>query len=115
MSSIHRNRYIPWFIPPQERDFLNYLDQLKYEETLRDLHNYFRKVKVINVDIINHRSRGDPLEKSHDEHFLVKNKDFTTYDEKDKKKVTSGLFWNQNKTKQTLHLEKKVVLNHFKS
>ena len=114
MSSINRNTYILKFIPPQERDFLNYLDQLKYEETLRDPDNYFQPVKVINFDIIHHVSRGDPLEKSYDEHFSVKNKNFNTYDEKDKKTVTNSLFRNQKKTKQPLHADKKLVMDHFK-
>ena len=82
---------------------------------LRDPDNYFQKVKVINFDIIHHVSRGYPLEKSYDEHFLVKNKDFNTYDEKDKKTVTNSLFRSQNKTKQPLHADKKLVKYHFKN
>ena len=58
MSSINRNTYILKFIPPQERDFLNYLDQLKYEETLRDPDNYFQQVKVINFDITHMSAEG---------------------------------------------------------
>ena len=74
--SINRNGYIPKFIPPEERDFLNYFDQLKYKESVRDPDKYFQNVKIINFDIINHVSRGDPLEKSYEEHFAVKGGDF---------------------------------------
>ena len=74
MSSIHRNSYISQLVPPQERDFLNYLDQLKYEETLIDPDAFFQNVKVINFDIIHHLRRFDPLEKSYNEHFVVRKK-----------------------------------------
>ena len=114
MSSIHRNSYIPQPVPPQERDFLNYLDQLKYEKTLRYPDAYFQNVKIINFDMIHHLSRGEPLEKSYNEHFLVRKKDFVKYEEKDKKQVVSGLFRNQEKTKQPLYIGEKVVLDHFK-
>ena len=39
--SINGNGYIPKFIPPEEQDFVNYFDQLKYEESLRDPDKYF--------------------------------------------------------------------------
>ena len=39
--SIKRNGDIPKFIPPEERNFLNYFDQLKYEETVKDPDKYF--------------------------------------------------------------------------
>ena len=114
MSSVHRNSYILQPVPSQERDFLNYLDQLKYKETLRDPDDYFQNVKLINFDIIHHLSRGDPLEKLYNEHFLLRKKDFVKYEEKDKKQVASELFRNQEKTKQHLYVEKKAVLDHFK-
>ena len=39
--SIKRNGDIPKFIPPEEQNFLNYFDQLKYEETVKDPDKYF--------------------------------------------------------------------------
>ena len=113
--SINRNGYISKFIPPEERDFLNYSDQLKYEETVRDPDKYFQNVKILNFDIINHVSRGDPLEKSYEEHFAVKGGDFVKYPGADKKKVASGALRNQDQTKQPIFVEKKVVLDHFKN
>ena len=72
---MYRSQYMPRYVPPEERDFCSYFDQLKYEETLKNPDNYFRNVKVINFDIINHECRGNPLEKDLKEHFAIQNKD----------------------------------------
>ena len=113
--SINRNGYIPRFIPPKERDFLNYLDQLKFEVTLRDPDNYFENVRIINFDIIHHLSRADALEKQYSEHFSVKNKDFTNYSKTEKKKVTGGLLRKQKETKQHVFIDRKVRSERFKN
>ena len=113
--SVNRNGYIPRFSPPEERDFLNYLDQLKYEETLRDPDNYFKNVRIISFDIIHHLSRGDPLEKQYSEYFSVKNKDFTNYPKTEKKKVTGGLLRRQKETKQPVFIERKAISENFKN
>ena len=36
MMSIHRSKHVPKYTPPKERDFFLYLDDLKFEETMRD-------------------------------------------------------------------------------
>ena len=54
-------------------------------------------MKVINFDIIHHLSRGDPLEKSYNEHFAVKSKDFTKSPGQDKKKCD---WWGAEKSEQ---------------
>ena len=64
---------------------------------MRDPDNYFQQVKVINFDIIHHVSRGDPSEKSYNEYFTAKNKDFNTYDEKDKKQLLPYYFETRTK------------------
>ena len=53
---------MPVYTPPEERDFLSYLDDLKYEETVKNADKYFQDVTVINFDMIHHMCRGDPLE-----------------------------------------------------
>ena len=58
--STFRNQYIPKFATPEERNFFTYLNELKYEETVKNLDKYFSNVKVIDFDM----SRGDPLEKT---------------------------------------------------
>ena len=108
-----RNPYVPRYVPPKERDFCNYFDQLKYEEILKNPNHYFRNVKVINFDIINHDCRDDPLEKNLKEHFAVKNKDFAKYLKADKKEVTGSALRNQNSVKQPIFIQKEVVRNHF--
>ena len=49
------------YTPPEERDFLSYLDDLKYEETMKDPDVYFKSVQIINFDMIHHQCREDPL------------------------------------------------------
>lgn len=84
--SIYRNKYVPGYVPPKERDFFSYLDQLKYEETLKNTDSYFQNVKVVNFELIHHKCRGDPLKKDTKEHFSIENKDFAEYPKNDKKK-----------------------------
>ena len=48
------NKYVPVYTLPEERDFLSYLDDLTYEETVKNTDKYFQDVKVINSDIIHH-------------------------------------------------------------
>ena len=50
--SINEYNYLPKYIPPEEVDFLSYLDNLKYEKYMEDSDTYFKNVKVINFDII---------------------------------------------------------------
>ena len=80
-----------------------------------DPDKYFQNVKIINFDIINHVSRGDPSEKSYEKHFAVKAGDFVKYSGADKKKAIGGALRNQDQTKQPIFVEKKVVLDHFKN
>ena len=72
-------------------------------------------MEIINFDIINHVSRGDPFEKSHNKHFAVKADDSKKYLGPDKTNVTGGAIRNQNKSKQPILVEKKVVLDHFQN
>ena len=49
-----RIKYVPVYTPPKGRDFFSYLDELKYEETIKNTDNYFQNVKVVNFDLIHH-------------------------------------------------------------
>ena len=61
--SINENNYVPKYIPPEERDFLSYLDDLKYEKYMEDPDTYFKNVKIINFDIIRNHILGEPMRK----------------------------------------------------
>ena len=106
------NKYAPIYTPPEERDFLLYLDDLKYEETVKNTDKYFQDVKVINFDMICHMCSGDPLERSVHEHLTIQNSNFKKYLKNDKKKVVGGALQIQDKTKQQIFI-KKTVLEHF--
>ena len=111
--AIYGSQCVPSYVLPEERDFCSYFDQLKYEETLKNPDNYFRIVKVMNFDILNHECRGDPLEKDLKEHFAIQNKYFVKYPKTNKKAVTRGALKNQNNVKQPLFIQKEFALNHF--
>ena len=53
-----------FYIPPEEMDFCNYFEGLKYKETMNNVDGYFQQVKIVNFDIIDHQCKNDPLEKS---------------------------------------------------
>ena len=56
------NNYIPIYTASEERDFLMYLDDLKYEKFMEDPDQSFKKTKIVNFDIIHHQCRGDKME-----------------------------------------------------
>ena len=72
--SICRNNYIPKNTPPKERDFLSYLDDLKYEQTVENPDKYFQNVKIINFNIIHHECRSDLLQNSFDYYYTISKK-----------------------------------------
>ena len=59
----YSNSYIPKCTPPEERSFLNYLDDVKYEQFMENPDKSFKKTKIVNFDIIHHECRGDALDK----------------------------------------------------
>ena len=98
---------------PRRGIFFIYLDDWKFEETMRDSDNYFKNVKVINFDIITYECRGEPLEKDTREHFGIQNNDFVFYKKTDKKQVIGTALRNQNQTKQLIFVKKETVMNYF--
>ena len=60
--------YVPKYTPPEERDFLTYLDDLKYQKFEENLDKYMKNVKIINFDLIHHHCRSDRLQHS-EEHY----------------------------------------------
>ena len=55
--------YLPKYTPPEERSFLTYLDDKKYQRFMENPDKFLKNTKIINFDIIHHKSRGDVLEK----------------------------------------------------
>ena len=82
---------MPVYTPPEERDFLSYLDYLIYEETLKDPNKYFKSVKIVNFDLIHHECRGDPSEKDIQKHFAIQNQNIKKYPKNEKKR---GGWWH---------------------
>ena len=74
-----------------QRDFIRYIDHLKYKRMLEDPASYFYRKKVVNFDMINHKCRGEPLEGFYKDYKTVKNSDFENFPKNEKKK---GAVWN---------------------
>ena len=64
---------LPWY----ERDFIRHIHHLKYQRMLEDPTSYFYRKKVVNLDMINHECRGEPLEGSYKDRKTVKNRKFS--------------------------------------
>ena len=103
MSLKTSNGYIPKYTPPQDRDFLSYLDDLKFENFMENPDQSFRNTKIVNFDIIHHECRGDKLEKSCAHYQTVFKDDFLRITLKEiKKTVLSSALRNQLKLQQSI-------------
>ena len=110
----HSNSYVPIYTKPEDKDFLSYYDDLKYDAALKNPDTYIKNV-VKNFDIIHHECRGDKLEKSCDYYQTVKDKELKDHEATSKKKRLDSSFRNQKKTKQNIFFEKDFINYHFSS
>ena len=60
------NSYIPahapWNLKWYERDgLLTYIDQLKYNEFIKNPDNHFQRARINNFDLIHKEYRGEPI------------------------------------------------------
>ena len=62
---------MPKYTPPKDRDFLTYLDDLKFEHFMENPDQSIRNTKTVNFDIIHQECRGDKLEKSYEYYQTV--------------------------------------------
>ena len=113
MSLNASNGYVPEYTPPKDRDFLTYLDDLKFERFMEDPDQAILNTKI-NFDIINHECHGDKLEKLYGYYQTIFQDNFKNYVSKDKNTVMSSALRNQKKLKQSIYFEKELVLKHFK-
>ena len=104
--SINENNYVPKYIPPEERDFLSYLDDLKYEKYMEDPDTYFKNIKIINFDIIRNQILGEPMRKPIETYQTVHDADLVKYTPKAKEKFVSSAMRNQDHTRQLIYFEK---------
>ena len=112
--SINENNYVPKYTPPEERDFLSYLDGLKYKRYIMDPDTYFKNVKVINFDIICNQILSEPMHKLIETYQTVHEAHLTKYILDAKEKFVSCAMRNQDDTMQPIYFEKSTVRNHFR-
>ena len=83
-----RASYVPVSTKPEDRDFLSYLNDLKYDAAMKNLHNYIKDLVIKNFHIIHHECRGDKLEKSYEYYHTIKDNELKNYEGTDKKKAS---------------------------
>ena len=94
MSKIVANKYVPTYqedyynLPWYERDMMSYIDYLKCKDMHDDPDSYFKNVRVVNFDIINHECHGDKLAVTYKDYKTIKNEHLT-------KRVLSAVFCNK--------------------
>ena len=111
--SINENNYVPKYTPPEERDFLSYLDDLKYKRYIMDPDTYLKNVKIINFDIIRNQILTEPMHKPIETYHPVHEVDLTKYTPNAKEKFVSSGMRNQDDTMQPIYFEKSTVRNQF--
>ena len=104
--SINENNYVSKYIPPEERDFLSYLDDLKYEKYMEDTDTYFKNIKIINFDIIRNQILGEPMRKPIETYQTVHDADLVKCTPKAKEKFVSSAMRNQDHRRQLIYFEK---------
>ena len=112
--SINKNNYVPKYTPLEERDFLSYLDDLKYERYVMDPDAYFKNVKIINFNIIWNQLLGEPMHKPIETYQTAHEADLTKYTPNVKEEFVSSAMRKQDDTMQPIYFEKSTVRNHFR-
>ena len=109
-ENIFVNNYIPHY-PEHEEDLHEILLRHEYERINKNKKEYFRKAKIINFDIINHKCRGDPLKNSIQYYETIHEHDLKLAKEEDKDDFISESIRSQRKD---LYIQKDILNKHFK-
>ena len=112
--SINENNYVPKYTPPEERGFLSYLDNVKYERYMMDPDTYFKNVEIIIFDIIRNQILGERMHEPIETYQMGHEPGLTKYTPNAKKKFVSSVMRNQDDTMQPIYFEKSTVRNHFR-
>ena len=104
------NNYIPCY-PKYEDDLHEILLRHEYERINKNKKNYFRKVKIINFDIINHQCRGDALKNSVKYYETIHRHDLQLAKEEDREEFISESIKSERKD---IYIEKDIINEHFK-
>ena len=116
MSKVLSNKYFPTYqedyskLPWNERDMMTYIGHIKYR-SMRDNHDsYFKNVKIVNFDIINHECHGDKLIGTYKDYKTIKSEHLTYYPKKEAEVVLSAAFRNK---RDDLGIERDLMIKHF--
>ena len=111
--STNNNTYVAHYTPRytllEERDFLSYLDNLKYEGVMRNPDRFMKNVKIFNFDIIHCECCGTSLKNSYEYYQIVQENKFQKYTPEAKETTAGAGLRNQNKTQQPVYFEKRSL------
>ena len=112
-----KNSFIPPYIKPNLKWFkrdglMTYIDRLAYERFEEDRDKYLANVNVVNFDIINHKLKGTPLEKSITSYETIYKKDLKQVPANDKDAALAACFRSHRKD---LNVDKELRDEHFKT
>ena len=100
---------LPWF---ERNGLMTYIDKLKYDNFVKDLDSHFRKMQIINFDIIHKQARG--IEISDNElrkYKTIDNSRLGNYPSRKKSQILSLAFRCPRKD---IYLAKCLSVEHFK-
>ena len=103
------NSYIPYY--PEEKNCLH--DTLligKYERIKQDLRCYFINVKILNFDIIHHKSRGDVLTNDIKYYQQIKQENFENIPRNNEYNFISQAIKSE---RDDIYIKKDVMKKHF--
>lgn len=75
---------------------MSFIDHIKYGNMRDNPDSYFKNVKVVNFDIINHECRGDKLIGPYKGYKTIKSEHLTNYPKNDAEVVLSAAFQNRD-------------------
>ena len=116
MSKIVANKYVPTYqedyykLPWYERDMMSYIDYLKYKDMHDDPDSYFKNVRMVNFDIINHECHGNKLAVTYKDYKTIKNDHLTNYPTEKAKHVLPAVFRNKG---DDLWVKRDLMIKYF--
>ena len=104
------NNYIPYY-PIFKDNLHDTLLRNEYEKINEDKKNYFKKVKIVNFDIIHNECRADPLQNSVKYYETIHKQNLQRAKEKDREDFISEAIKSE---REDLYIKKDVLNEHFR-
>ena len=117
MSEIVADKYVRTYqedyskLPWYERDMMIYINHIKYRSMRDNPDSYFKNVKIVNFDMINHECRGDKLIGTCKDYKTIKSEHLTDYPKKEAEVVLLAAFCYK---RDDLWIKRELMIKHFR-